>query len=204
MKIEQFPAGPLDTNGYLVSHEGKCLVVDPSLNPRGAIAAIQSRGLELEAILLTHAHFDHFLGIDQIIATFGDRPIWLHDADRFILTDPEKNGATWVGITSPFTRETIMYTEGTNTVGSFTFEAFFTPGHTPGGLCLLFGNDCLTGDTLFRRSVGRSDFPYSDTNLLFRMIEEKLLTLPAETIIWPGHGDQSTIGAEIRHNPYLR
>jgi len=204
MKIERFPAGPLDTNGYLVSENGTCLAVDPSLKPLDMIDSIKKQNLTIEAVILTHAHFDHFLGTEQIIATFGELPVWLHENDRFIITDPEKNGASWIGVTEPFSHETIHYVEGENSVGSFTFTVIFTPGHTPGGVCLKFGNDCITGDTLFNGSVGRSDFGYSDGTLLIQMIKQKLLTLPVETIIWPGHGASSTIGNEIRHNPYLR
>ncbi len=204
MKIERFPAGPLDTNGYLVSENGKCLAIDPSLNPTGMINAIKSQGLTVEAVVLTHAHFDHYLGTETIIETFGELPVWLHKDDRFIITDPEKSGASWISVTEPFARETIHYVEGENRVGSFVFKAIFTPGHTPGGVCLLFGNDCITGDTLFQNSVGRSDFGYSDTGLLYRMIEEKLFTLPESVTIWPGHGPSSTIGHEIQNNPYVR
>ena len=96
-----------------------------------------------------------------------------------------------------------MYVEGENRVADFTFTAIFTPGHTPGGVSLLFGNDCFTGDTLFNNSVGRSDFAYSSTEDLMNSIRAKLYVLDNETVIWPGHGIKSSIGDEKKHNPYV-
>ncbi len=204
MKIERFEAGPLDTNGYIVSENGNCLIVDPSLNCDNIIEAVKKADLKPLAILLTHSHFDHYLGMYEVREEFGELPIWLHDDEKEIISNSEKNLATYVGLTDVFTGETIMYNEGENTIGEFTFTTFFTPGHTPGGTCLLFGNDLLTGDTLFNGSVGRSDFEYSDPSALTRSIEEKLFTLPPETVVWPGHGWSSTIGAEKENNPYFK
>jgi hydroxyacylglutathione hydrolase len=203
MNIERFPAGPLDTNGYLISENEHCLVVDPSLHSHAVIARIKELSLTIDAILLTHSHFDHYLGIHEIMDEFGELPLYLHDNEKTIISDPEKNGASWLGRTDSYTGESIMYLEGENQVADFNFKAIFTPGHTPGGVSLLFGNDCLTGDTLFNNSVGRSDFDYSSTNDLMNSITEKLFTLPGATVIWPGHGFSSTIALEIANNPYV-
>lgn len=204
MKIERFAAGPLDTNGYIVSENGKCLIVDPSLNCTNIVEAVKKENLTPMAILLTHSHFDHYLGIYEVIEAFGDLPVWLHDEEKSIISDPDKNGAAWVGLRDSYTGETVMYNEGENRIGDFTFTAIFTPGHTPGGTCLLFGNEILTGDTLFSGSVGRSDFEYGNGSVLLDSIEKKLFTLPAETVVWPGHGWSTTIGAEKENNPYFR
>lgn len=204
MNITCFPAGPLETNGYLVIDNNEAVIIDPSLGSTALITKLKESGAELQAILLTHSHFDHYLGIYEIFEEFGNVPLWLHDDERFIIADPEKSGANWINWGEGFEGETVHYTEGTNQVGSFTFEAVFCPGHTPGGVSLRFGNDCFTGDTLFKHSVGRSDFGYSSTEDLMNSISEKLFSLPEETVIWPGHGGNSTIGNEIKHNPYVR
>ncbi len=203
MNIEKFPAGPLETNGYLVIKDGHCLVIDPSLDSFAIIARIKELDYSIDAILLTHSHFDHYLGIHEIMDEFGELPIYLHDKEKPIISDPEKNGASWLGRTDGYTGKTIMYLEGENQVADFKFEAIFTPGHTPGGVSLLFGNECFTGDTLFNNSVGRSDFGYSSTADLMNAITDKLFLLPGETIIWPGHGFSSTIAHEIANNPYV-
>ncbi len=204
MNIERYPAGPLDTNGYVVSKDGHCLVVDPSLNSLVMIEEIKSKSLVVDAILLTHSHFDHYLGMHEVLEAFGAIPIYLHDDERAIIADPDKNLASWIGRSDSFTGETVMYNEGENKVAEFEFSAIFCPGHTPGGVSLLFGNDCITGDTLFNNSAGRTDFEYSSASDLMDSINNKLFALPDETTIWPGHGFNSTIGAEKQHNPYVR
>jgi len=203
MKVERFPAGPLDTNGYLVSQNGKCIVIDPSKDSHRMISAIKNGDLELEAVTLTHSHFDHYLGIYELIEAFGDIPVYLHDDDRMIITNPDYSGAAWIQVTEGYTGKTIHYDSDKMHVGSFEFSVINCPGHTPGGVSLLYGIDCFTGDTLFRSGVGRSDFAYSDGAVLVDSIRNNLFALPDETVIWPGHGLESTIGREKSENPYL-
>ncbi len=203
MKIERFPAGPLDTNGYLVSENGKCIAIDPSKDSFRMIAAIKSADLTLEAITLTHGHFDHYLGIYELIEEFGDIPVYLHDDDRMVITNPDYSGAAWIQINDGYEGKTVHYDSEKMNIGSFEISIISSPGHTPGGVSLLFGTDCFTGDTLFRSGVGRSDFAYSDEAVLYDSIKTNLFVLPDETKIWPGHGSESTIGYEKSGNPYL-
>ena len=202
--IERYPAGPLDTNGYLIIEGDQCLIIDPSLNPHTLIFDIKERNLTPQAILLTHGHFDHFLGIYEIWEIFGDMlPLYLHPDEKKLISTASWNGCDMLGDTRSYTGDFLPLEEGDITIGSFKLTVFHTPGHTPGGVCLYDGINCLTGDTLFAGSVGRSDWGYSDGKLLSKMIKEKLLTLPESTIIWPGHAMRSTIGRELKFNPFI-
>ena len=202
--IERYSAGPLDTNGYLIIEGDQCLIVDPSLNPHSLIFDIKEQMLTPVAIVLTHGHFDHFLGIYEIWETFDKEfPLYLHPDEKELISTKSWNGCDMIGDDRSYTGEFIPLEEGPIVIGPFTLEVYHTPGHTPGGVCLYDGLNCLTGDTLFAGSVGRSDWGYSDGKLLVKMIHEKLFTLPDSTIIWPGHAMRSTIGREKKFNPFI-
>jgi hydroxyacylglutathione hydrolase len=204
MNIERIPAGPLETNGYVLSKDGENIVIDPSLNPTPIVDVLIEKGGTLKAILLTHAHFDHYLGIYELFEKFGNVPLYAHPEAALLLGNCEYSGALSVGEREPFDGEQLFLEEGVFKLDPFEFEIFHIPGHTPGGVAIYDGENCFTGDSLFAGSIGRTDFGYSNHDDLMKNIKEKLLTLPDDTIIWPGHANRSTIGREKKSNPYLR
>lgn len=204
IEIKRYTAGPLETNGYLLRRGDTLLVVDPSFNSAELISDIKELDLKLDAVLLTHGHFDHFLGILEIIEEFGDIPIYIHSSDIFLLRDAAKSGAAMLDDSLVYNGEVLDIQEGQLEIADFSFEVFHVPGHTPGGIALFDGDNLIAGDILFAGGIGRADFEYSDGPLLITGIKKKLLTLPDKTVVWPGHGMRTTIGREKRANIFLR
>jgi glyoxylase-like metal-dependent hydrolase (beta-lactamase superfamily II) len=202
--IKKFVTGPIETNTYVVINEKKaCLVVDPSQGCNQVLAFIQEQGLALESIVLTHGHFDHILGIAELHNAYPQMSVWMHRDDKELVTNAEYNGAYLIGSNYAFSGATYDLTEGNMRIGSFDCIVFHVPGHTPGGCALVFEDNCLSGDSLFAGSIGRTDFPGSDQESLLKNIREKLFTLPDATVVYPGHGGRTTIGREKRLNPFL-
>lgn len=207
MKVEKFVTGIISTNCYLVSNEEtkEAVLVDPAAVPASLVRHIQEEGLTIKAILLTHAHFDHIMGIDKTIEMYGAMPVYVEESDLELLHNPQLNEST-------------VYTAGYSYAGGdavhggdvlkligYDFEVIHTPGHTQGGACYYVKSQgvVFSGDTLFCCSVGRSDFATSSTSALIRSIREKLFLLPDETIVYPGHMGATTIGNEKVNNPYV-
>ncbi len=206
--ITRFVTGPLETNTYVVSGKQEpVLVIDPSDNCGELLGDLASKKLRVEAILLTHGHFDHLLGISEIREFAPAAQVWVHPDEKPMLRNAQFNGSFMIGAAFSFTGETYDLVEGPRVVGAFSFEVLHVPGHSPGGVALVFRDNgetaCISGDSLFAGSIGRYDFPGSDGGLLLRSIKEKLLALPDETVVYPGHGGRTTIGRERRLNPFL-
>ncbi|REE92821.1 glyoxylase-like metal-dependent hydrolase (beta-lactamase superfamily II) [Paenibacillus taihuensis] len=207
-KIESFTLGPLQTNCYLLTEETgqRAFIVDPGMGPKRLVERIKERGLTIEAIVLTHAHFDHMAGVDEVRRNFGC-PVYLHDAEADWLTDARKNGsARWEDVTPPLTTEPAEYalSEGQQLqLIGHTFRVMHTPGHSPGSVSLLCGEHLLSGDVLFRQSVGRTDLPGGKERDLYDSIRTKLYKLDPGVRVYPGHGPQTTIGYEMANNPFV-
>lgn len=209
MRIETFTLGPLQTNAYVLSNTAedgseRGIVIDPGMGPKKLLERIAS--MKVEAIVLTHAHFDHMAGVDVVRKAAGC-PVYLHDAEADWLSDPKKNGsARWPDATPPITAEPAEYAldEGQRLelIGE-TFQVMHTPGHSPGSISLLCGSELFSGDVLFKMSVGRTDLPGGRERDLYQSIA-RLYELPESVNVYPGHGPRTTLGYEMRNNPYAR
>jgi hydroxyacylglutathione hydrolase len=203
--IVQIPLGILEANCYLVYDEagGEGVVVDPGGDTTALRREIERRHVTLTAILNTHGHFDHSAGNAEL-ASFNV-PLGIHPNDCDLLA--EGGGAAWFDFPqAPPMQPGIMLTEGFEyAAGRLRLRVLETPGHTPGSVCFYIAeeNALLTGDTLFAGGIGRSDLPGGDPRTLTTSLT-RLLTLPTETVIYPGHGPTSTLAHEKRHNPWLK
>lgn len=203
--IDRFVTGPLETNSYVVTGAGQAaLVIDPSSGCDRIASFVQEKHLDVTAIVLTHGHFDHLLGVKEIRALAPDVDLWVHPDEKLLLRDPEYNGSVMMGMRVSIDDDTRDLVEGPMEIGGFALNVLHTPGHSPGGCALVFDNLCISGDTLFAGSIGRADFPGCDGAALLRGIREKLFALPDDTIVYPGHFGQTTIGREKRTNPFLQ
>ena len=209
MPIATYPIGPLETNCHIVYNSHDALVVDPGgeLDDglQDVVDFITRNRLTLQAILLTHLHFDHIYGAAELSGLNRGVPIYAAEADLPMLPAYLSSGEKWgLPPVKPFTPAVIA--EGPCTFGSIKGEIRFTPGHTPGGLSLWLPDEhaVLCGDSLFYRSIGRTDLPGGDIHTLATSISEKLFTLPDDTAAYPGHGLTTTIGDEKQHNPFVR
>lgn len=207
MKFERIPLGALQTNCYLIYQDSKGLVVDPGGDAEKLLERVRRLDLEIDAVLLTHAHFDHIGALEEIRRKF-DCKVYLHTAEKDWLSDESLNGSgLFPGIDKISCEQADIHweSEGEYHVGNFTFKLFETPGHSPGSVTYYFKeeNVAFSGDVLFRGGVGRTDLPGGDQETLMNSIHERLLDLPEETIICSGHGPETTIGDEKEVNPFI-
>jgi hydroxyacylglutathione hydrolase len=209
MDIEQIKVGFMDVFCYLIScPPGKeALVIDPAGDEEKVFTRIKERGLTLKYIVNTHGHPDHTCGNAKMKKLAGAR-IVMHELDNQIFTSGQgrEMARQWGFTPSPPADVTVK--DGDEIiVGDITLKVLHTPGHSPGGICLLGDGNLFTGDTLFVGAVGRTDLPGASFDDFMKSIKERLLTLPGETIVWPGHDygarTTSTIEVEKRTNPYI-
>lgn len=188
MEVETFIVGQLETNCYLAysKNDKAGFLIDPGAFDKKIKHAIENKGINVEAIINTHGHTDHTAGDWK----FG-YPVYIHRLDKEFLKNPTGN-------LSRFLKDKDIIGEG-----DLSFEVIHTPGHTPGGISLKSGNKIFTGDTLFRESIGRADFPYSDEKTLLDSIRKRIMAFPDDTEVLPGHGPRTTIGHERKNNPFL-
>jgi glyoxylase-like metal-dependent hydrolase (beta-lactamase superfamily II) len=205
VKVVQIPNGGFLENSYLVIDEEtrECAIVDPGEEAGLILHKVAAAGARPIAIWLTHAHLDHVLGVPRVQAETG-APVFLHPADR-PLYDGVPQQATWFGMQAdPLPPPDQAFTPGeTARVGRLGFAVRPVPGHSPGSVALVGHGVVFAGDVLFQGSIGRTDLPGGDFDTLIESIVRELLVLPDSTIVYSGHGPETTIGAERRGNPFL-
>ncbi len=207
MKVYPLVLGPVQTTCYIISNENKAIVVDPAANANQIIRYLGTKKLELEAVLLTHGHFDHIGAVNELVAKY-QVPIYAHKKEQEYFENPEVNLSPMIYerliLNKDFEYRFIADQEMIDCLG-LRVKAFHVPGHTTGSLCYYFESEELvfTGDTLFKHSIGRTDFIYGNHDQLVKGIRGKLLSLPPHTLVYPGHGECTTVEEELIHNPFL-
>ena len=203
VKVAVYTLGDLMTNCYCLYDRNDALLIDPGGPSQELIEFFVSQKLNLRYIINTHGHGDHIDGNRMLQERYGV-PILIHAADRRMLLSATANLSAFFGpgVVSPDAARTLEDRE-TVPLGEESLEVLATPGHSPGSICLYKPGLLFSGDTLFRESVGRTDFPGGDSRVLLTGIRERLLVLPPETVVLPGHGAPTTIGHEQLNNPFL-
>lgn len=208
IRVEFLVVGPVSTNCYLGIHEEskEALIVDPGDRADQIQAMIEREGVKPVAILLTHGHFDHMMAAEELRRIY-DIPVYAGEKEQEVLENADLNLSTGF-IRKSYTMKADHYlSDGEELVlAGSRIKVLETPGHTPGGCCYYLAGEGIlfSGDTLFCRSVGRTDFPGGSFAEIKKSIKEKLFLLPQETICYCGHGEGTRIGQEMERNPYVR
>lgn len=203
MQVKTLPLGPLETNCHIASAGGRAIAVDPGGDPADVLNYLAAEGLTLDAILVTHFHFDHIYGNRalseatgvKIMAGTGDAP----------LLETELGGGGFMGMPKVEPFEYTPLEEGRIELLGQSCDVIATPGHSAGSLSFHFPDAgvIFVGDVIFYRSIGRTDFPGGDIDVLKRSVSEKIFALPDATVIYPGHGPETSVGDEKAHNPFF-
>lgn len=200
MKIQTLVVGPIQTNCYLVGDEEKVVIIDPAANPNRINEAVNGR--KVEAILLTHAHFDHMAALDKLVAMYQCEA-YVNEDDECMLHDQRLNGS--YKIPNPFIIQTTCkhYPLQELKLNGFNFKLIQASGHTEGSTLLILGNAMFSGDVLFKDSVGRTDLPHGSNSRMINTLNY-IKTLNIDYDVYPGHGENTTLFTEFNNNPFLR
>lgn len=210
MILESLVVGPIATNCYLVGKGPEVAIVDPGGSEEAVFNALEEKGLRPAAIVATHAHADHILGLTATVEKYPGIKVYAHEAEKEFYANPAENLSMFIGESLVSAEPTDFLEDGQVVeIAGLEFRVLHIPGHSPGGICLFHqpaeGDPfLLAGDTVFQDSIGRTDFPHSDHNLFISKIKNSILTLPDNTTILPGHGPATTVEHEKSYNPFLR
>ena len=206
MKIIKRTVGDVETNCYIVVNETskECFIIDPADDEEVLIAAIEEEKAVPKAILLTHGHFDHIYAVEPLAKKYGI-PVYASEKEAQLLGEPEMNCSALYGREVAVVPENYIEDGDIFEIAGIKIKGIHTPGHTKGSMCFYIGseNTLFSGDTLFKGGVGRTDLPTGNTHLLLESLRDKIIVLPPETIIYPGHGPQTELDYEKRNNSYM-
>ncbi len=206
LKIGRIMLGICQTNCYFVYQEGtdKALVFDPADKGEYIYNGLKEKGFTVAAILLTHGHFDHIWGVEALRELSGAK-VYAYEEEKEVCENPSVNVSKGAGRPCAIKADTYLKDGEEVTIEGISFKLIATPGHTKGSCCYYFADDkiLISGDTLFQESVGRTDLPTGSMSTLVRSIKEKLMPLPEDVKVYPGHGESTTIGYEKQYNPFI-
>lgn len=205
MIVHRFEVGAFAMNCYLVVCETtrSAALIDPGDEPDRIVLEVARMGAKVEKILITHAHLDHVKEARRVKEHYGV-PLFMHEADLFLLENLSSQAQAFgFGAAQPPEVDGFVNEGESIQVGELAFEVLHTPGHSPGSVTYLYPGHAFVGDVLFAGSIGRTDLPGGSYEQLMQSIRDKLLPLEDQTVIYPGHGPQTTIGQERRTNPFL-
>lgn len=203
--IHHLSVGPLQVNCFLVScpKTKETMVIDPGEEGPRILGLAEREGLKISQVVNTHGHFDHVGANQKVIEATGAK-LALHEADLPLLQHARRHAEVYGLTVNPSPEPDKLLKEGdTLKIGEYSFSVFHLPGHSPGGICLLCEGHLFVGDVLFAGSIGRTDLPGGDFDALVEGVREKLFSLPDETVVHPGHGQDTTIGRERKMNPFV-
>lgn len=206
MIVKSFMSGPLGVNSYLAVDETtkKAFVVDLGGRNNDMVNLIKENGYDVEYLILTHGHGDHIGGVEDFLREFPSAKLVASTKEKTLLQNARANMSNMVcGRPVSLTADHYVEDEETMKVGSLELRFLHTPGHTPGGMCILVNDVLFSGDTLFEQSIGRTDFPGASFEDIRNSIHNKLFTLPNDTQVLPGHMGTTTIGFEKENNPFV-
>lgn len=204
--IEGRAMGTMGANCYLYActQTNKAVIIDPGADGKKIYRWVLEKGFKVDYILLTHGHVDHIGAVDELRELLGNVQVGIHTGDAGMLTDGKKNLSSYFGPGISLQKADILLQDGQELmIGNERLNVISTPGHSPGGVCFLCAEGLFSGDTLFAGSIGRTDFPGGSLDQLLSGVKKKLLILPDDTRVFPGHGEETTIGEEKRDNPFL-
>ncbi|MCR5402507.1 MAG: MBL fold metallo-hydrolase [Butyrivibrio sp.] len=212
IQVGMFTLGMVATNCYFLFRDNSedadgylhCIFVDPADKGERIFNALEEKKIKVDLILLTHGHFDHIGGVKKLKELSGAKA-GCYIKEQALCGDPYLNCGNDYGMNVTVTPDIFYEDGGLITAAGMTGKLLATPGHTSGSCCFYFEEDgiLISGDTLFEESVGRTDFPTGSTSELINSVKEKLFCLPDETIVYPGHGEITTIGHEKLYNPFI-
>jgi len=205
MNISVYQTGELGVNTYYAVCEKtmKGFLIDPGGYDKRIANKVKSENVSLEYIILTHGHGDHIGGVKAFMKEFPEAKLVASVAEKEMLVDPVLNFSSYFGEELVFYPDIFVKDGDVISVGELELNILHTPGHSPGGICILVEKILFSGDTLFAQSIGRTDFQGSSFSQLKKSIHEKLFVLPDDTRVLPGHMGETDIGFEKRHNPFV-
>jgi hydroxyacylglutathione hydrolase len=205
VSLKKFVLGPLETNTYVLL-DGKtrnAAVIDPAAEDAGLLLYLRQNASSVDSVLLTHGHYDHIGGVPALKTRWKSK-VGIHPLDAGMLAHPSENLSLFLGLSFRADDADFQLEDGLQIeVGSLRIRVLHTPGHTPGSVCFAGEGFALVGDTLFMHSVGRTDFKGSSMDQLMHSIRDKLMPLGDDVRVFPGHGEETTIGHEKESNPFL-